>query len=95
MCERRRALCDTQVLIVNQAKLFCHGAFSTEGGTTCINCTIYLYYRYCLFEEHAFPNLNAPTEMHSLITSKGKLMVYACSQLTAAVCVIGHCTSCF
>ena len=43
---------------MNQAKLFCHGAFSAEGGTTCINCTIYLYYRYRLFEEHAFPDSN-------------------------------------
>ena len=34
-----------QVLIVNQAKAFCQAAFSSEGGTTCINCTIYLYYR--------------------------------------------------
>ena len=58
MCERCRALCDTQVLIVNRAKLFCHGAFSVEGGTTCINCTIYLYYRYCLFGEHAFLHSN-------------------------------------
>ena len=35
-----------QVLIVNQAKGFCQAAFSSEGGTPCIICTIYLYYRY-------------------------------------------------
>ena len=62
MCERCRALCGMQVLIVNQARQFCHGAFSAEGGTTCINCTIYLYYRYCLFEEHAFLNSDAFTD---------------------------------
>ena len=48
-------MCGVQVLIVNQAKLFCRGAFNIEGGTTCINCTIYLFYRYGLHQEHASP----------------------------------------
>ncbi len=37
-----------QVLIVNQAKGFCQAAFSSEGGTPCITCTIFLYYRYAV-----------------------------------------------